>query len=316
MSRPMRFISPKRRRPEGQRYLRSDGKPNFSTRVYKKPGELSILAKKPVVTITHIEPIGEAIKTMTIKGFRRLPVTTSTGILQGMLTATDIVNYFGGGEYYNIIVNRHRKNIYKAFEEPVKSIMNRNPIFATVNDDLAYAIELMVRYNVGALPIVLPDTLKVYGIVTERDITFYLGGKELGIPISEIMTKNVITLPYKSSIKEAAETMIKMGFRRLPLVDNNGYVRGLVTARSIVRFFGSNRAFEYIISGNIEEALSAPVAEAAITNIVSVPPSVDVGEAATKMVERNIGSVLIIEDSKLIGILTERDIMIALAVKP
>lgn len=316
MSRPIRFVSPKRRRlPEGQRFLRSDGKPNFSTRVYEKPGELYLIAKKPVVTITQVEPVGKAVKTMTGKGFRRLPVTTATGELKGIITATDIVNYFGGGEFFNIIINRHGGNIYKALEEPVSSIMNKNPIYATVNDNLAYAIELMVKYNVGGLPVVTPDDMRVYGIITERDIINYLGGKEVGVKVRDVMTRNVITLPYDVSIGEAAKTMIKMGFRRIPLIDREGYVKGLITARSIVRFFGTNKVFEYVITGKIEEALSAPAFEAAIQNIVIVSPEEDVGDAATKMSNAGTGSALVIEDSKLVGIITERDIMMLLVIK-
>ncbi len=316
MAKSVRFFSPKKRRlPEGQRFLRSNGKPNFSTRVYEKPGELYLIAKKPVVTITHIEPIGKAVKTMTDKGFRRLPVTTATGVLKGIVTATDIVNYFGGGEFFNIIVNRHGGNIYKALEEPVSSIMNSNPIYVTVNDNLAYAIELMVKYNVGGLPVVTPDDMKVYGIITERDVVKYLGGKELGVRVRDVMTKNVITLPYDSSIGEAAKTMIKMGFRRIPLVDEKGYIKGLITARSIVKFFGTNKAFEYVITGKIEEALNAPAYEASIQNIITTSPDEDVGEVATKMTDTGMGSALVIEDSKLVGIITERDIMMLLVIK-
>ncbi len=316
MSRPTRFVSPKKRRfPEGQRFLRSNGKPSFSTRVYEKPGELYLIAKRPVVTITHVEPIGKAVRTMTKKGFRRLPVTKATGELQGIITATDIVNYFGGGEYFNIIVNRHSKNIYKAFDEPVSSIMNRNPIYATTEDTLTYVIELMVKYNVGGIPVVTPDEGKIYGIITERDVINYLGGKVLGMKVAEVMTKSVITLPYDASIKEAAKTMIKMGFRRIPLVDRNGYVRGLITARSIVRFFGTNKVFDYIVTGNIDEVLSVPAYEAAIHEIITLSPDADVGEAASKMAETGMGSVLVAKGSRLVGILTERDIMLLLVIK-
>lgn len=306
---------PKRIRPEGLRYLRSNGKPNFSSRIYEKPGELSIIIKRPVVTITHVKPIGEAIKTMTYKGFRRLPVTTPTGILKGIITATDIVNYFGGGEYFNIILNRYGGNIYKALNEPVKSIMNKNPIYITTADNLAYAIELMVRYGVGAVPIVKEETLKIQGIITERDIVNYLREKTMGLKVSELMTKNVITISQNSSIREAAKTIIKMGFRRLPIVDSQRYVKGMITARSIVRFFGTNKVFEYVISGNVEEALSAPVTVASISKIVTVEPHIDVGEAVNKMIQYNVGSVLVTENNKLIGILTERDVMYALALK-
>jgi len=309
------FVPPKRIRPEGLRYIRSNGKPNFSSRVYERPSELSIIAKRPVVTITHIKPVGEAIKVMTIRGYRRLPVTTATGVLKGMLAATDIVNYFGGGEYYNIVLSRHNGNIYRALTEPVKSIMSKNPIYATTADDLTYIIELMVKYGVGAVPIVDEETMKVYGIVTERDIVNHLREKTLGIKVSEFMTKNVITISQDSSIKEAAKTIIKMGFRRLPIVDSEGYVRGMITARSIVRFFGSNKVFEYVISGSVEEALSAPVTAAAISRIVTVNPVVDIGEAVNEMIEHNVGSVLVVESNRLVGILTERDVMYALALK-
>ncbi|KSW12144.1 hypothetical protein CF15_05105 [Pyrodictium occultum] len=304
------------RRPEGIRWLRSDGKPNFSDRIHRSEGDAKILARRPVYTTTKTTTILGLAEDMSRYRVRAMPVVSpSDEKLEGIVTATDLVSYLGGGDLYNIVVNRHRGNIFSALlKEHVSSIMNPNPVYVTVADKLPRILEIMVTRSVGVLPVVMEDG-SLWGIITEHDLVEHLAEKRIGRKVSDIMTSNVITIDAKATLKEAAETMIKYGVRRLPIVEG-GKLWGMITAKDIVRFFGSHDVFRYMEGDSMEEALRAPVKLVGLSGYVTVSPDADAGDAATLMREKGVSSLLVVKDGELVGIVTERDILYALATQP
>ncbi|WP_048061830.1 CBS domain-containing protein [Hyperthermus butylicus] len=309
-------VVPPRRRPEGIRWLRSDGKPNFSDRIHRHEGEAKLLAKRPVYTTTRTSTILRLLEDMTRYNVRAMPVIVpNKETLEGMVTVMDAVSYLGGGELYDIVVKRHGRNIYAALlKEYVSSIMNPNPVYVTVDDKLTKILEVMVTRNVGVLPVLYHDGT-IWGIITEHDIVGYLAEKTVGRRVSEVMTTNVITISVDATLKEAMETMIKYGVRRLPIVADNS-VWGMITAKDIVRFFGSHEVFTFVETGNVEEALATPVKIVGVNDYVTISPDADVGEAAKLMIDKGVSSLLVVEEGKLTGIITERDILYALAIAP
>jgi CBS domain-containing protein len=302
------------RRPEGIRWLRSDGTPNFSDRVHKHPGDAKLLARRPVYTTTKTATILMAAEEMTRHNVRALPVVVpNVEKLEGMVTVMDLVNYFGGGELYNIVKNRHGGNIYSALlKEHVESIMNPNPVYVTIYDKLPKILEVMVLKGVGVVPVVMEDGT-IWGIITEHDLVQELVEKKVGVKVADVMTKEVITLPATATIREAAETMVKYGIRRVPLLENENKVWGMVTAKDIVRFFGSHDVFRYVEGNSFEEALRAPVKLVVAPGYYTISPDADVGDAATLMAEKGTSSLLVVEDGRLVGIITERDVLYAVA---
>ncbi len=303
------------RKPEGIRWLRSDGTPNFSDRIHRREGDAKIIARRPVYTITKTATILGAAEEMTRHWVRALPVVVpNQEKLEGMVTATDLVNYLGGGELYNIIKNRHKGNIYSALlKEHVESIMNPNPVYVTIYDKLPKILETMVLKNVGIVPVIMEDGT-IWGIITEHDLVRELAEKKVGRKVSEVMTSPVITISSNATIKEAAETMIKYGVRRLPVIAEEGNIIGIITAKDIVRFFGSHDVFRFVETSNIEDALNAPIKIVGFSGTATISPDADVGDAATLMAQKNTGSLLVVENNELKGIITERDVLYALAI--
>ncbi len=305
---------PKPRRVEGYRWLRSDGTPNFSDHVYRREGEVARIAKTDLKTASPTTPILELAESMTYNNIRSIPIVNSKLELEGLVLATSIVNYIGGGELYNIVVERHGKNIYSALREPASTIMIRNPIVAKITDKITKVLEKMILEGIGVVP-VLDEENKIYGIITERDLVEYFAEKEeVGVSVSEVMSKEVITIDREATVKKAAETMIKLGFRRLPVVEEKK-IAGMVTAKDIVRFIGSHEVFKKTTTGNIEEALSTPIVEVMNKFVYTIPPTTDIGEAAKQMIEKGVSSLLVVEDERLLGIVTERDILYGILVK-
>ncbi|MEM2934011.1 MAG: CBS domain-containing protein [Methanocellales archaeon] len=118
---------------------------------------------KNVVTAPPSLTIERAIKLMVGEGFRRLPIVSS-GVLLGMVTASDILKYFAGGEVFSKLVTGH---IQEALEMPVKILMSADLTTITPDETLATAAEVMKQKDLGALPVIKDGVL--LGIITERD---------------------------------------------------------------------------------------------------------------------------------------------------
>ncbi|MEA2089837.1 MAG: CBS domain-containing protein [Thermoproteota archaeon] len=295
------------RRKNFRRGLREKGPLNLKEHPPKKrEGEIMETATKSVITMAPTTPLYDAIQIMAKEGFRRIPITKpGTKTLHGIVTATDVINYLGGGKKFQIIQRKYAGNFFKAINEPVKSIMTYNVVSVPMSGRISEAIELMKKHNVGGLPVVDGEN-RVHGIITERDIANLFIGRFSKVKVAELMSKHAVTVKPKTSIFQAAETMTKRGFRRLPIVSDNKIV-GIVTVMDILRFFGSGEVFKHLRSGTITQVLQTSIMEIAVKDVTTVEPDADVGEAARIMQEKNIGALPVIKEEKLIGMFTERD---------
>ena len=272
----------------------------------RREGEIMTIAKSPVVTMAPTTPVYDAIQIMAREGFRRMPVVDpGTKKLLGIVTATDIINYLGGGDKFQIIQKKYAGNFFKAINEPIKSLATSKVISISTTAKIGDAIDLMKKHKVGGLPVV-DENGRVWAVVTERDILTLFAGKIRGAKVADLMSKNVMTANPEASIIEAEKTMIKHGFRRLPIISNNEFV-GMATVRSILRFFGSGQVFKHLQSGTINQVLQTSVLEVTMKDVATIEPDADIGQAARTMQEKNVGSLPVVVNKKLVGIITERD---------
>jgi CBS domain-containing protein len=98
---------------------------------------------------------------------------------------------------------------------------------------------IMSQNNIGSVVITEPENNLPTGIITERDVVRIAGKTEILIPqllASDIMSKPVITINSKSSIRDAIQTMQVRNIRRLPVVDSEKKMMvGIVTDSDIFR---------------------------------------------------------------------------------
>lgn len=301
-----------RRRVEKHRWLRSDGKPNFSTAIHIHDSELKYIGVKEVIKASPSTPILKAAELMYKNGIRALPITNPESKILGLITTMDLVNYFGGGDYYNIVINKYKKNIYQALQETLGTIMKRNPITINVKNKLTDLLELMILSGYGVIPLVNNEN-EVIGIITERDIVSYLSNRvNLGIKVEDIMTKNVITIEMNKTVKDALKLMVSAGIRRLPIVNEKSEVSGIITSKDIVNIFGSHKIFKVVTNGLIDSFLNKTIKEFGTTRIVTVNPEDDLSVAIKLMSKFNVSGLLVVTNNILVGIITERDIIYAL----
>ena len=110
------------------------------------------------------------------------------------------------------------------------SVMIENPYFIRPNQTVKEAINYMREKEVSGLLVTDPDS-KLVGILTRRDIMFELESTKL---VKDVMTSDVVTAKLGIGVSEAKEILRKNRVEKLPLVDENGHVKGLITSKDII----------------------------------------------------------------------------------
>ncbi len=105
-----------------------------------------------------------------------------------------------------------------------------NPFSLTKDRTLQDADDLMARFKISGVPIVDEDN-KLIGIITNRDLKFE---KDFTQKISEVMTsENLVTAPVGTTLVEAQSILAKAKVEKLPIVDDEGHLKGLITIKDI-----------------------------------------------------------------------------------
>ena len=107
-----------------------------------------------------------------------------------------------------------------------------DPITLPPDATLAQAEALMAHYRISGVPIV-DDAGRLVGILTNRDIRF---ARHEDQPVRDFMTKeNLVTAPLGTTLEEAQEILHRYRIEKLPLVDEHGYLKGLITYKDILK---------------------------------------------------------------------------------
>ena len=107
-----------------------------------------------------------------------------------------------------------------------------DPFFLTPEHQVFDAEHLMGKFRISGVPIVNnQDEQKLVGIITNRDLRFI---QDYSIPIEEVMTKaNLVTAPVGTTLQDAEKILQKYKIEKLPIVDNHGVLKGLITIKDI-----------------------------------------------------------------------------------
>lgn len=145
--------------------------------------------------------------------------------------------------------------------QTVATIMTANPITVKPETALTEAIKIMANKRISGLP-VINDAGKLVGVISESDLMWQETGvnpppyimlldsiiylenparhereihKALGQTVGEVMSDKPITIKPEKSVREAALIMHDKNIRRLPVVDDDGNVIGIITRGDIIR---------------------------------------------------------------------------------
>lgn len=113
-----------------------------------------------------------------------------------------------------------------------ESVMIQDPIILHEDALLSEAVKIIEKYSIGGIPIVNGGA-KLVGILTNRDLRFQ---KNQNIQVSEVMTKNnLITASEGTTLIEAEEILLKHKIEKLPIINKQGELKGLITYKDILK---------------------------------------------------------------------------------
>ena len=139
----------------------------------------------------------------------------------------------------------------------IKEIMSQPVVSCPMNSTLDHAARLMWEFDCGVIPVV-DDDGRVAGIVTDRDICMaaYTQGKALSaIPVATAMARDVAAVHADDGIDQVEKLMRDKQVRRLPVLDGESRLTGLVSMSDLARL--SARASRSAVERELVQTLAA-----------------------------------------------------------
>ena len=182
----------------------------------------------------------------------------------------------------------------------IKNLMSEDLITVDKDQNLSDALKLLRKNNVSRLPVT--NNKELVGIISERDIANKLGSSKYEsmpasrLHISSVMVKDVFTVPQSMQLEEVAKLMLDNGIGSVPVMDDDKMV-GIVSKADFVTL-ATGIAFDKI---TVKEIMSK--------DLVSASPTDRLIHARRLMLESNVGRLPVLDDDKLVGMITSKDLM-------
>ena len=128
--------------------------------------------------------------------------------------------------------------------------------------------------------------------------------------VRELMNRNLLTIAESSSCDEAVKRMHRARVRHLPVLNDDGALVGVVTDRDLRHYLFRPHVRKDISATSIERLLKAvTVDEIMSAPVLTVDAADEVTDAARMMLEDKVGSLPVTEGGRLVGIITETDLL-------
>ena len=139
----------------------------------------------------------------------------------------------------------------------VSDVMMSDPAFCVPESNIGEAVEMLWNHNCGILPVVNAAG-KVIGVITDRDVAIAMGtrGRRAGeLRVGDVVPERVYTCGANEDIRAALATMARQRLRRLPVVNNQGRLEGLLSMDDIIIHFEKLAGEDQISSEEIVDTL-------------------------------------------------------------
>ncbi len=267
----------------------------------------------PAVVLEENATMLDALVAFNVRGVRFGVVVDSERKLKGLMSIKRIVSFITCTREWRWVCERFN-NLYRALVETrVSEVMRPDPPSVvlgrfTVED----VIDIMAEHNLGAVPVVLEDG-RVVGIISERHLVSIIHVAEKSVSVREVMTENPASATVDASVGEAARIMGEKWIRHLPLVDGEGRPKALLLAVDLAAYLSEERVLDRLRKGYTELVFNRVKAvDIASEALVTVGPGEDLSKALRRMRSRGLSALVVVEDGRLAGIVTERDIVVRL----
>jgi len=128
--------------------------------------------------------------------------------------------------------------------------------------------------------------------------------------VSDLMSQDVATVGVADSCQEAVARMVRRKIRHLPVVEGDGRLVGVVTDRDLRHRLFEPRVMKEIGTVSVDQILkTVPVRDIMSAPVVTVGPQDELETAARVMLEDKVGSLPVVENGRVVGIITETDLL-------
>ena len=258
--------------------------------------QIKNLMSEDLITIDKDQNLSDALKLLRKNNVSRLPVTNNKQLV-GIISERDIANKLGSSKYENMPASRLH----------ISSVMVKDVITAQQTMQLKNVAAIMLEKSIGSLPIVDENDAMV-GIVSKADfVTLAVGIAFDKITVSEIMSNEVTSVSPQERLIHARRLMLESKVGRLPVIED-GKLVGMLTSKDLMRAFIDFRK-------NVPEKYQkSQIKEVFVGDIMSLKPTftskeTTITEISKVMMETGYNGLPVVEDDKVIGIITQTDIL-------
>ena len=179
----------------------------------------------------------------------------------------------------------------------IKNLMSEDIISIDKDQNLSDALKLLRKHNVSRLPVTNnKELVGIISIANKLGSSKYESMPASRLHISSVMVKDVITVPQSMQLDEVAKIMLDKGIGSVPVMDEDKMV-GIVSKADFVTL-AVGIAFDKI---TVKEIMSK--------DLTVVSPTERIVHARRQMIEARIGRVPVVDDDKLVGMITSKDLM-------
>ncbi len=257
--------------------------------------QIKNLMSTSLITIDKDQSLADALKLLRKNRISRLPVLNNKE-LTGIISERDIAKKLGSSKYESMPASRLH----------VSSVMVKDIISVPQSMRLAEVANIMLENGIGSVPVI--DDGKMVGIVSKADfVTMAIDGEYANICAKGIMTKDVISVSPSERLIHARRVSIDAKVGRLPVIDDEELV-GMITSKDLMRAFIDFRKKvpERYQKSQIKEVL---VEYFMSRNPLVVTKDHSISDVAKIMIETGYNGLPVVEDDKVIGIITQTDIL-------
>jgi len=131
----------------------------------------------------------------------------------------------------------------------IKDVMTVSPICCRPDDTIDQVARIMAEHDCGFIPIC--KGTKLVGVVTDRDITcrgVAAGNMPMAVRVNDVMTKPVYTIRQEQDVDAAIELMEAKQIRRLPVVDDDNNIVGILAPSDLAPTFASTNVADFLLA--------------------------------------------------------------------
>ena len=219
------------------------------------------------------------------------------------------------GDYEGVVTERQLLQSHVEDDAKVQVMVRNNVPTVERTDDVREVARMLVEGGTKIAPVF--EGGRLWGIVTEDAILDAVLENLDVLPVQQIYTEEVVTLAEDDTLGKAINHLREHGISRLPVVNENGRLTGMVTTHDIADFAvrTMERQQQGDRSGEADRMLDLPVYDLMNSPVATVDLDDSVRSAVQRMLDRDYAGLVVTadhDDSLVAGILTKTDVLRAL----